>query len=71
MVTLLRVANNAPGAWVADAVEPAWAVDFDLDLNPADDPNAGFVYVQRDVVDTEAAVFDVLPRDVKDRAATD
>ena len=56
---------------MADAVEPAWAVDFDLDLNPADDPNAGFVYVQRDVVHTEAAVFDVLPRDVKDRAATD
>ena len=64
MVTRRRDAGNAPSAWVAGSVKPALEVDFDLDLNAGDDPNAGFAYVERDVADTEAAVFNGLPCDV-------
>lgn len=63
--------GNPPGAWVTDFAKPPLGVDFDLDLNPSDDPNAGFVYVERDTVDTEAAVFDVLSREVVDGAEAD
>ena len=70
MVTRRRDAGMRPGAWVASSVKPAMKVDFDLDLNPGDDSNAGFVYVERDAADTEVAVLNGLRCETEDGAAT-
>ncbi len=66
-----RRADDKPGAWVVGARIQAFEVDFDLELNALDDRNAGFVHVEADTVDTEAAVFDLLPREVKVPTAFD
>ena len=61
--------GNGPTAGVAGSAAPAIEVDvdFDLDLNPLDDPNAGFVYVE---TDTEPGVFDTRPCDPAARSAS-
>ena len=71
MATRRRDADTAPGAWVVGTAESTLQVDFDLDLNPGDDPNAGFVYVQPEAGDTEAAVFDAAPCNGPDPATTE
>ena len=54
--------GTGPNTWVPSSAAPALEVevDFDLDLNGLDDPNAGFIYVE---ADTEPAVFDARPCD--------
>ena len=48
MARLRRPVHFAPAAWVAPATPRVseTPVDFDLDLNASDDPDAGFVYVE-------------------------
>lgn len=60
-----RHADDTPGAWVVGAVIQRFEVDFDLELNALGDRNAGFVHVEADPGDTEASVFDLLPRELK------
>ena len=71
MVIPRRNAVDRSGAWVVGAAIQAFEVDFDLELNAPYDRNAGFVHVEADPPDTEAAVFDLLSREPDDSAAPD
>ena len=63
-----RHTGKGPTPWVASSLVPALEIDLDLDLNPLDDPNAGFVYVEPD---TEPGVFDARVCDPAARSASD